>query len=151
MTIHSLRPLLAEHPFFAGLDPAYLDLLVGCARNVRFDQDQPLFSEGDEAGDFYLVRHGLVAIEMVVGSRPMVVHSVGPGEVLGWSWLVPPHRWRFGARAVQLTRAVALDGACLRGKCEADTAMGSELLRRFAHDLEERLYQAWLQMLDVYG
>ncbi len=151
MSTESLRHILAQHPYFEGLDDAHLDLLTGCAKNLRFEQDVYLFHEGEEANDFYLVRHGSIGIEVDVRQQPLTVNSVGPGEVLGWSWLVPPHRWGFHARALELTRALALDGACLRRKCEADTDFASELLKRFAHDIEKRLYRAWLQIADVYG
>jgi CRP-like cAMP-binding protein len=149
--IHDLKPLLAAHPFFAGLSESFLDLAVGCAKNVRFNAESYLFKEGDDASDFYLVRAGRVAIEMDIGVRPVVVNTVGPGEILGWSWLVPPHRWHFDARAVELTRAIALDGVCLRGKCNENHSLGFELLKRFASDMEQRLYRAWTQVVDIYG
>lgn len=151
MTMSDLRPLLAEHPYFRDLSPEYLDLIVGCARNILFKKDEYLFREGDEANDFYLVRHGRVAIEMDFGYAQRLVHTVNAGESLGWSWLVPPHCWRFHARASELTRAVALDGACLRRKCEQDKGLGYELLLRFASDMEEHLYRAWIQVADIYG
>jgi hypothetical protein len=76
---------------------------------------------------------------------------LGEGEILGWSWLIPPYNWHFDARAVELTRAIALDGKCLRNKCEQDHDLGYELLKRFAHIMEQRLQATRLQLLDVYG
>jgi CRP-like cAMP-binding protein len=149
--MNDLRPILESHPYFEGLAEEYLELATGCAKNVRFKQDDYLFREGDEAHDFYLIRHGRVAVEMQVNHHPSVVHTIGDGEILGWSWLIPPHHWRFSARAVQLTRALALDGACLRRKCEEDRAFGYELLKRFSADMEERLYRSWIQVVDIYG
>jgi len=147
----SLMPILNEHPFFSGLSGAHLDLVVGCARNVRFERDAYLFHEGVLATDFYLIRHGRVSIELSVQHRSRVVSTMGPGEVLGWSWLIPPYHWTCGARAMELTRAIALDGACLRQKCEADHELGFELLKRFARDMETRLHGAWMQVVDMYG
>lgn len=146
-----LQDILAAHPFFEALENAHLELLVGCARNVRFPRDTYLFHEGEEANDFYLLRFGRVALEMVVHARPVLVTTLEPGEVVGWSWLVPPHHWHFSVRAIELTRAIALDGRCLREKCQADHDLGYELLRRFAHDIEQRLYRAWMQLVDIYG
>lgn len=147
----SLVPLLAEHRFFRGLGDETLELVAGCAKNARFDRDDYLFERDQEANDFFLLRHGHVALEMDVEYGPRVVSTMGPGEILGWSWLIPPYAWHFSARAVELTRVLAIDGACLREKCEADHDLGYELLKRFAHDLESRLDRAWLQMVDVYG
>ena len=56
--METLERFLAEHDFFAGLEPDYLRLLVGCASNVRFDRHAYLFREGEQADHFYLVRSG---------------------------------------------------------------------------------------------
>ena len=62
-----------------------------------------------------------------------MIETIDAGEVVGWSWLFPPYRWHFDARAVDAdVRAIAFDGACLRGKCEDDPALGYELMKRFA-------------------
>ncbi len=150
--IHTLEAILAEHPFFKDLDPRYLQLIVGCAANVRFEAGRFIFHEGDEANQFYLLRHGSVSLEVFVPERgPLIIQTLGEGDVLGWSWLFPPYRWVFDARAVSLTRAIALDGACLRKKCEEDHELGYELLKRFAQIIMERLQATRLQLLDVYG
>lgn len=151
MTVHDLQPTLAEQPFFADLPTQYLELLAGCAKNATFQPGEHLVHEGDEADDFFLLRRGRIAIEMQVHDQPRMVTSLDPGQVLGWSWLVPPHYWHFDARAMERVHVVALDGACLRGKCEADRDLGYELLRRFGHDIEQRLYRAWMQLADVYA
>jgi CRP/FNR family transcriptional regulator, cyclic AMP receptor protein len=99
-----------------------------------------------------VIRHGSVAIETFVPARGAVtIETVGAGEVLGWSWLFAPYRWHFDARALSPVRATGFDGACLRGKCEADPALGYELMGRFAQVLIERLQWTRLRLLDVYG
>ena len=150
--MHDLQPLLAAHPFFAGLDPEALATVVGCASNVKFEAGQRVFREGEEANQFYIVRQGRIAVEAFSPTRgPLVIQTVEEGEILGWSWLVPPYRWRFGARAIDLTRAIALDGKCLREKCERDHDLGYELLKRFADVIGERLDATRLQLLDLYA
>lgn len=149
--METLERLFAEHPFFAGLDSRYMQLIVGCGANVRFEAGQFIFREGEEANEFYIIRHGKVALEIFVPERgPVVIETIGEGEILGWSWLIPPYHWHFDARAVELTRAIALDGKCLRRKCEEDHDLGYELLKRFAHIVEQRLQATRLQLLDVY-
>jgi CRP-like cAMP-binding protein len=133
------------------LEPRHLKILVGCASNVRFNAGQILFHEAEEANQFYMIRQGKVAIEILAPELgPITVQTVGEGDVLGWSWLIPPYRWRFGARAVELTRAIALDGKCLRQKSEEDHDLGYELLKRFSGIIVERLEATRLQLLDVY-
>jgi CRP-like cAMP-binding protein len=149
--MHTLEPILAEHPFFKGLQPEYLHLLVGCASNVGFNAGEFIAREGDNAKQFYMIRHGKVAIEIHDHKRgPISIQTVGEGEILGWSWLFPPYRWHFDARALDLTRAIALDGECLRKKSEQDCGLGFEFLKRFSHILTQRLEATRLQLLDVY-
>jgi CRP/FNR family cyclic AMP-dependent transcriptional regulator len=150
--METLKPILAEHLFLRDLTPQHLDLLVGCASNVRFDAGKFLFREGTEANHFYFIRDGKVSVEIHGVSRGAIkVQTIGAGEVLGWSWLIPPYQWHFDARAVETTRAIALDGKCLRTKCENDHDLGFELLKRFSHVIEQRLEAMQLQILDVYG
>jgi CRP-like cAMP-binding protein len=150
--METLERILSAHPFFAELDPEHLRLLAGCAANVRFDAGGFVVRAGDEADQFFLIRHGKVALELAApGHPPLVVQTLGEGDILGWSWLIPPHRWTFDAVAVEPTRALALDGTCLRTKCEADHHLGYELLKRVAHVLAQRLEATRLQLLDVYG
>jgi CRP/FNR family transcriptional regulator, cyclic AMP receptor protein len=150
--IDTLQPILAEHPFLSGLSPRHLELVVGCASNVRFETGQYLFREEEEANQFYIIREGKVAVEIRMPNRSSItVQTVDAGEILGWSWLLPPYQWHFDARASEPTRAIALDGKCLRGKCENDHDLGYELLKRFAQIMEQRLEATRLQLLDVYG
>ncbi len=150
--METLEPILAQHPFLQGLDPAMLSLIVGCASNVRYDVNQHLFEEEDEATQFFVIRSGKVAIEMNVPGRGAVtIQTIGEGDILGWSWLLPPYLWHFTARATELTRAIALDGTCLRNKCESDARLGYELLKRFAGILEDRVESMRLQLLDIYS
>lgn len=150
--MQTLEPILAEHPFFKDLEPCHLQLIAGCASNVRFNAGQFIFHEGDEANQFYLICHGRVALEISALERgSIVIQTIGEGEVLGWSWIFPPYRWHFDARAVELTRAIALDGECLRTKCEEDHNLGYECLKRFADIIMQRLQATRLQLLDLYG
>ncbi|HAV65595.1 MAG TPA: Crp/Fnr family transcriptional regulator [Verrucomicrobiales bacterium] len=148
----NLKALIQEHPFFAGLDAAYLDLLAGCAKNVQFAAGEHLFHEGDPADQFYLVRAGQVALELHVPGRAVeIIESVPAGEVIGWSWLFKPYLWQFDARALKAVRATAFDGRCLRGKCDANHDLGYELALRVAQVMMQRLQATRLRLLDFYG
>jgi CRP/FNR family transcriptional regulator, cyclic AMP receptor protein len=150
--MRTLDALITDSPVFAGLDPEELELIAGCASNVVFHEGARLFREGDPADVFFLVRHGLVALDAYVPNRgQLTVETVGAGEIVGWSWLVPPYRWHFTGRAVEPIRAVQFDGACLRGKCDADPVLCRDLLTRFAQVLVNRLQATRLQLMDVYG
>jgi len=148
----TLEDLISASPVFAGLTDAQLELIAGCAVNDRFQPGAPLFSEGEPADRFFLVREGAVALEIhAPGRGPLVIQTLHGGEIVGWSWLFEPYRWQFDGRAREATRVVSFDGACLRGKCESDHELGYQLMRRFAASLIERLQATRLQLLDVYG
>jgi len=150
--METLEEVIVEHPFFRGLRPEYLDVITGCAANVRFAPNQFLFHEGEVADKFFLVRRGLISLEIFVPGRGLSsVQTVGEQEVIGWSWMVPPFRWRYTARALELTRAVAFDAACMRRKCDANHDLGYELMLRFAGIISHRLQVTRLQLLDVYS
>jgi CRP/FNR family transcriptional regulator, cyclic AMP receptor protein len=137
---------------FAGLVDAHLAVIAGCAVNDHYAADDRIFAEGEPADRFFLIREGAVALELhAPGRGPLVIETLHPGEVVGWSWLFEPYRWQFDGRAAEPTRVVRFDGACLRGKCEADHELGYELMRRFAASAIERLQATRLQLLDVYG
>ncbi|WP_315706001.1 MULTISPECIES: cyclic nucleotide-binding domain-containing protein [unclassified Bradyrhizobium] len=147
-----LEQILKEHAFFAGCPADQIALVSGCARNHRFDPGQYLFHEGDAADEFFLIRHGKVALEIAApGQPPIVMSTLGEGEIVGASWLLPPYRWTFDARAVELVRAIGIDAKCLRGKCDADHHLGYEMMKRFAPILVQRLHDTRLQILNVYG
>lgn len=148
----TLDSLVIEAPVFAGLDEERAAQLAGCAQTIGWDAGEMLFREGEPADAFYLLRRGRVALELFVPSRgALTIETIEPGEVVGWSWLFPPYRWHFDGRAVEPVRAIALDGACLRGKCDSDPVLGYELLGRFAQVMLERLQATRLRLADLYG
>jgi CRP-like cAMP-binding protein len=150
--MRALDELLTEVPLFEGMSDPELELLAGCASNVRFREGELVFREGQPADTFYVVRHGTVALETFVPPLGGVtIQTVEAGEVVGWSWLFPPYRWHLDARALTTVRATAFDAACLRQKCEDDTALGYDLMKRFAQVVIERLQWTRLRLLDVYG
>lgn len=135
-----LLDLLQQQNFLQGMAPAHLQILTHCATRVEFAAAKTLANEGDAADYFYIVRKGLIALELSgPGSTWIAVESVGAGEVLGWSWIVPPHRWRYRARTVESTQALALGGPQLRAACEADEALGYDLLKRFVQLMGQRI------------
>ena len=151
-TMKSMADILAAHPLFAGLDREITDLLGGCARNVRFAAGAYLFKEDEPADVFYLLRAGDVALELrMAGRGKLTVETLHSGQVVGASWILPPYRWRFDARAVDEVRATGIDATCLRNKCDADPATGYQVMQRFLPIVAERLQSTRLRLLDLYA
>jgi len=150
--METLERIVADHPFFGGLDRQYTELLAGCATNVRYNAGDYIFREGEEANHFYLIREGRVTLEIFAPHRkPIIVETLDGGDILGWSWLMPPYVWKFHAHAIEATRAIALDGKCLRTKCEENHDLGYEIYKRFSQIVGRRLEATCYQLLDIYS
>jgi CRP-like cAMP-binding protein len=135
-----LEKAVASHPFVQGMAPQHIQILVECAMFARFEPGQIVFHKGEIANRFYLIERGKVSIEAPAGEHGAVtVQTVGPGEVLGWSWLFAPYYWHFDACAVELTEAIFFYGTRLREHCEQDREFGYELMRRVTAVVMQRL------------
>lgn len=147
----NLSRILAEHPLLKGLESKYIELLVGCASNVRFDPGAFVFRQGEEANQFFLIRQGRIALATHSEIHgPITIQTLEEGDILGWSWLMPPYYRYFDAQALELTRVIAFDGKCLRTKCQEDKNLGYELLMRMVPLMGKRLEATRLKLQDVF-
>lgn len=148
----TIADLVEKLPLFGGLEPGQRALVAGCGRNRTFENGSLLMKEGEKANEFFAIRKGKASISIHVPERgEVVIETVDAGDVVGWSWLFPPYVTQFDARAVGDTHAIAFDGACLRGKCDADPVLGYALMKLFARVISARLQATRIQLLDVYG
>lgn len=151
MTATPLRARPEEHPFLYGLGEAFLRDLHPSTTEREYHTGAIIAREGDPAHEFGLIVRGKVALEVVAHDRPkLTVLTLGPGEVFGWSWLVPPHRWRVDVRALKPTTALAISGEALLRAFDAHPADAYQFLRRLVPVLGQRLDATWLQVLDVH-
>jgi CRP-like cAMP-binding protein len=135
--------LLAEHPFFTGLPPDSVGRLAATARRVGYPTGHRIFHEGASAQHFWLIHTGRVALDLhVPGRGDVLIETLLPGAVLGWSWLFPPNRWHLGAAAAEPTHTVEFDAAAVMRLCEADPRFGV---------VADRLQATRVRLLDLYG
>jgi CRP-like cAMP-binding protein len=141
---------LADHPFLKGLSEEHLRILEDCSMRRVFEAGEVIFREGDLANRFYLILSGSVVLESArEGASPIDVQTIGPGDVLGWSWLFPPYSWRHDARAVERTEAIFLYGTRIRAKCEEQPALGYELIKRMSLVIIQRLQATRKELVRV--
>ncbi|MFH1329516.1 MAG: cyclic nucleotide-binding domain-containing protein [Actinomycetota bacterium] len=145
--------LLAVHPFVVGMEESQVRRMAECVTGVaHFAPDQVIFHAGGVAQVLYLIRSGDVALEVAApGAGTRIVGTLHGGDALGWSWMFPPYRWAFDARALAPTEAVTIDGVKLRQCAAADHELGYQVVWRVAREMADRLQATRLQMLDVYG
>lgn len=144
------RLRVSDHPFFRGLNPALIEAVGQGSVDTTYETDEMLVREGEVADRFHLIFHGKVAVE-VGGSQGtrQTVQTIGPGEVLGWSWISPPYLWQFDGRAVKETRVVSLDTSVLRRALEARPVEGYRFLQRLFPVIGQRLENTRVQLLEL--
>jgi CRP-like cAMP-binding protein len=146
----TLERILREHPFFKEVKEHHLRAIIESATVVRFEPGDVIFREGDLAQSFYLIRTGKVVLQHACYRvEPVTVLTVGQGEIAGWSWLFPPYRWRLTAIALEITRAIAVDGAKLRARCDEDHDLGYGLMKQFAKIIDIRFDAVSERLVEV--
>ncbi|GGM68185.1 cyclic nucleotide-binding domain-containing protein [Dactylosporangium sucinum] len=145
------RELLTAHPFLAGLADGDIGRLERLTHPEAFPAGTRLFEENGPAERFWLIQDGQVNLDIrVPGRGDVIIETLGPGTVLGWSWLFPPYRWHFAAVAAGPVLCIAVDGAAVRTLCDADPAFGYELTRRFMAVVVDRMQATRMRLLDLY-
>lgn len=148
----STSDLFASFPLLDGMSEDHLRHLESAARPVTFDVGERIVEMDHPATACWLLESGWVAVDTPVpGRKPAVIQTLGPGELLGWSWLIPPHRWHFGAFAVEPVTAIELDAATLRALADADPGFGYTLAARVLGVMADRLEATRMRLLDLYG
>jgi CRP/FNR family transcriptional regulator, cyclic AMP receptor protein len=143
---------LSGHAFLRGMPGAYVAVLAGACQGTAVRAGQRFFEEGGTADRFWLIVSGHVALDVSAPGRSrLIVETLGRGDLLGLSWLVPPYEWQFGATAVQDTMAFELNAPAVRAACDGDPGLGYELLRRVMPAASSRLQAARIRMLDLYA
>jgi CRP-like cAMP-binding protein len=143
---------LATHPFLHAMSPDQLGMLARAARDVSFPARHRLFEDGGNATRFWLIQSGHVSLDLhVPGEGPVVIETIGMGELLGWSWLFPPYRWAFGAVAATAVEAFEFDARMVRECCVADPGLGYELNQRITRVLAKRLQATRIRLLARSG
>ncbi|MFD6225586.1 Crp/Fnr family transcriptional regulator [Streptomyces sp. NPDC060232] len=136
----------------AVLSTEHRERLMAQAREVNFPENARIFDEGRRADSFWIVRSGTVTLEVpVAGRRPAQVENLGPGELVGWSWLFPPYVWQLSAEAMTPVRAYEFDAAAVRMLMDADPAFGSAVGHWVGRVLAMRLQQTRTRLLDLYA
>ncbi|AMW15133.1 hypothetical protein A4E84_03060 [Streptomyces qaidamensis] len=137
---------------FGALTKKHQEQLMPLAREVSFAIDERIFNEGAKADRFWIIHTGTVALDVhVPGRRAAVIETLGAGELLGWSWLVPPHHWHLGAQATSPVRAYEFDAAAVSELCGKDPELRQELLAYVAAVIAGRLRSARVRLLDLYA
>ena len=147
----SINQVLVAHPFFKDLPPAIIHRLIRFASLARLDSGQYVFTEGEDANNFYLVLKGSISLEINIPNYgPVTIENIGRGNIMGWSWLYPPFLWHFDARAKEETELIILNGKALRAHIEIDHEVGYNLMKSIGKIMGHRLQAARRKIVEFY-
>ncbi|TDJ72404.1 MAG: cyclic nucleotide-binding domain-containing protein [Proteobacteria bacterium] len=152
MSNQSIEDYLPTHAFFSELDDNFMKFLTDSATELKIKKGDVLFQQGERADKFYLLRNGQVSVQVPALMGPTLeIQTLGEDQILGWSWLIPPYRWNFQARALEDSDLLEFDGSAILARCEEDPKFGYELLKRFAALMSERLDAARQKTMDEWN
>jgi CRP-like cAMP-binding protein len=147
----NLDAVEARSELLSELSGAQLEFFESVSREVHFRSGDVLFEEDGVADVFYVILEGKVGLEMTSpGKPPIVIQTLGNGDLVGVSWLFPPHRWNWRARALADTATIAFDAATVRAQSELDRELAQQILGVVAGEAIRRLHSTRVQLLDLY-
>jgi CRP-like cAMP-binding protein len=133
------------------LSDEHFDLLASIVDEASYPASEVLFREDQPADKFFIVEKGLVSLELVTpGIEPMVILSLGPNELVGISWMLPPYKWKWTARTIKDSLLLVFDAIRLREQCEKDPQLKLWVLQMVADQAVRRLHSTRVQLLDLY-
>lgn len=148
----SLISLRDQSPLLSKLTSTELDLFEALSREITAPDGAILFEEGADADSFYVIAQGKVALELAsAGRSPMIIQTLGPGDLVGLSWLLPPHRWNWRARVVGESRLIVFDAVEVRRHCEENRDLALDVYQVLAAEMADRLHSTRLRLLDLYS
>lgn len=145
-----IKDTLREIFCFEDMSEEMLEFIAGCGQNMSFAPNEFIAKENERADYLYIVRRGHVAVQVNRPAGPVTIRTLSNGEVAGFSWIVPPYRLQFDLKALDRTSVIALNGDCVRKKCEEDYKLGYLLMKQSAIIMNKRLFDTRIQLIDVY-
>jgi len=146
-----LAELRERSPLLQALSNTEVGLFESAATETRVSAGDILFEEEGPADVFYIVVEGKIGLELTSpGKKPIVIQTLGPGDLVGVSWLFPPHRWNWRARAMVDSDLAAFDATTIRSEMEQNRDLAWEVLRVVAGEVVDRLHRTRVQLLDLY-
>ncbi len=151
MTTQGVAETFAKHDFLKGLSKNARTTLAAGAQPFAFEAGDCLGKEGETSTNFYVIQKGHVQMQTYSPDHGAVaMQTVGPGEVVGWSWLIWPYRWRFDCLALDKVEGLAFDAEWLREQCEKDCELGYQIAKRLLGVTASRLAATRVQLLDMF-
>ena len=122
-----------EHELLNGLSAPEVDQILGLGTRITVPSGGSLFLLGDPADRIFLTVRGRIRLTLPMQLRgreeEILIEEKSPGQTVGWSALIPPHRFTLSARAPLFeTEVIALPREALRAYFETSPAIAARSL-----------------------
>ena len=149
--MQNIEQRLARHPFLRGIPGDNIKLIAEDAVLMVFKPGEMIMRQGRKANYLFLIEKGKVALGLLKsGEGPLTIQNLGKGDSLGWSWMFPPYKWKFDARAKTRVEILAIEGRPLSAKMGRYPLLGYEVMKKMAGSLAQRLEATRHQLVRVY-
>ena len=148
MALPGILGAFANHTFLKELHDRHLMKLAQGASPFSKKQGEYLTRAGSKSAGLFLIQSGKVEIDIQRSeTEHLVLQTLGPGEIVGWSWSVPPYQSHFDTRVIEDVSGILLEGNWLRSQCDVDHELGYFLLRQTIAVLSSRAIATRTQLL----
>lgn len=127
-------------------------VLAAIAQSRHVPAGTALFREGDPSEFLAVVLEGRIGLRMRVPERgPVTLLTVEPGDVIGWSAVVPPYRATSTGVALTDSELAYFDAKDLRAALDEDDSLAAEFYPLVLRAVARRLEGTRLQLLDLFS
>ena len=142
---------LKQIELFKFLNDEELDRIIPLCSEEKYEKDDIIFRENEDANKFYIVEKGEISLVIELSkSKETIIRSLGNGDVFSWSALVKPYKWSVSALCKSQATVIAIPGKKLLEMFEKNHHIGYVCMRRLAEIIGERLRNTSLALLNWY-
>jgi CRP-like cAMP-binding protein len=138
--------------FGSRIPPEARERLAPAIHLVAYPGGAELQVEGEPMRHLGIVLEGRVALRLRVPERGMAtILTVEPGDLVGWSAIVPPHRATDTIVAIGDTELLLIEAEPLRRELAADPTLAAPVYLSLLEAMERRLTGTRMQLLDLFA
>jgi CRP-like cAMP-binding protein len=132
-----------QHELLTGLSLSEIEQVMALGRTITVPSGGSLFKLGDSADRIFLLERGRIHLTLPMQVRgreeEILVEEKSPGQTVGWSALIPPHRFTLSARAPLTTEVTALPREQLQQYLESSPRTAYKISSNLALVIGRRL------------
>lgn len=156
--------LIRRYPFFGGLSAEQIRAVAMLGEEEEVDEGEILIEHGDAVDQLYLVEEGEFGLYIhatdrhvehsissqllgTIKTEGVLVSTAEPGEVVGWSALIPPHEATATVKALKPSTVISLSGSKLRALFDLDPSFECRMIEKVAQVIRQRLQDRQIESL----